>query len=126
MASSSLTKIRDRYDFGSVHGVSVDIFFLFFAMRGQFSSCLDMISILMHVPLHAVCVFDVQVERFVEKPQVFVGNKINAGIYILSQKVLDRIELRPTSIEKEVFPKIASDGKLYAKVRGEEREIMGD
>ena len=41
-----------------------------------------------------------QVERFVEKPQTFVGNKINAGIYILSPKVLDRIELRPTSIEK--------------------------
>jgi len=57
-----------------------------------------------------------KVERFVEKPQVFVGNKINAGIYILSQKVLDRIELRPTSIEKEVFPKIADDGKLYAKL----------
>ncbi|GFP86328.1 probable mannose-1-phosphate guanylyltransferase 1 [Phtheirospermum japonicum] len=53
-----------------------------------------------------------QVERFVEKPKVFVGNKINAGIYILNPSILDRIELRPTSIEKEVFPSIAAERKL--------------
>lgn len=56
------------------------------------------------------------VERFVEKPKVFVGNKINAGIYLLNPSVLDRIELRPTSIEKEVFPRIAADGRLFAMV----------
>lgn len=59
---------------------------------------------------------DGKVDRFVEKPQTFVGNKINAGIYILNPSVLDRIELRPTSIEKEIFPKIADDGSLYAMV----------
>eukprot|EP00894_Picocystis_sp_ML_P005165 jgi/Pico_ML_1/55682/g1337.t1 len=48
---------------------------------------------------------DGKVDRFVEKPQTFVGNKINAGIYILNPSVLDRIELRPTSIEKEIFPR---------------------
>ncbi|KAJ6768073.1 GLUCOSE-1-PHOSPHATE ADENYLYLTRANSFERASE FAMILY PROTEIN-RELATED [Salix koriyanagi] len=57
-----------------------------------------------------------KVERFVEKPKTFVGNKINAGIYLLNPSVIDRIELRPTSIEKEVFPKIAADNKLYAIV----------
>ncbi|KAJ3703922.1 hypothetical protein LUZ61_007627 [Rhynchospora tenuis] len=57
-----------------------------------------------------------RVERFVEKPKIFVGNKINAGIYLLNPSVLDRIELKPTSIEKEIFPKIASDQKLYAMV----------
>eukprot|EP00249_Psilotum_nudum_P021625 c28179_g2_i1 orf=510-1595(-) len=57
-----------------------------------------------------------QVQRFVEKPQTFVGNKINAGIYLLDPVVVDRIELRPTSIEKEVFPKIANEKKLYAMV----------
>ncbi|KAG6758299.1 hypothetical protein POTOM_038639 [Populus tomentosa] len=57
-----------------------------------------------------------KVERFVEKPKIFVGNKINAGIYLLNPSVLDRIELRPTSIEKEVFPKIAAEDKLYAMV----------
>ncbi|GMI69754.1 GDP-MANNOSE PYROPHOSPHORYLASE 1, CYTOKINESIS DEFECTIVE 1, SENSITIVE TO OZONE 1 [Hibiscus trionum] len=57
-----------------------------------------------------------KVERFVEKPKTFVGNKINAGIYLLNPSVLDRIELRPTSIEKEVFPSIAAANKLYAMV----------
>ncbi|KAG6481529.1 probable mannose-1-phosphate guanylyltransferase 2 [Zingiber officinale] len=57
-----------------------------------------------------------RVDRFVEKPKVFVGNKINAGIYLLNPSVLDRIELRQTSMEKEVFPKIASDKLLYAMV----------
>jgi mannose-1-phosphate guanylyltransferase len=54
------------------------------------------------------------VERFVEKPKTFVGDRINAGIYCLSPQVLDRIELRPTSIEKETFPLIARDQRLYA------------
>lgn len=57
-----------------------------------------------------------QVRRFVEKPQNFVGNKINAGIYLLNPQVLDRIQMRPTSIEKEIFPKIAHENKLYAMV----------
>lgn len=55
-----------------------------------------------------------RVERFVEKPQVFVGDRINAGIYCLSPSILDRIENRPTSIEKETFPAVASDEKLFA------------
>eukprot|EP00249_Psilotum_nudum_P025372 c29778_g1_i1 orf=242-1327(+) len=57
-----------------------------------------------------------KVQRFVEKPQIFVGNKINAGIYLLNQEVLNRIQPKPTSMEKEVFPKIAAEGKLYAMV----------
>jgi mannose-1-phosphate guanylyltransferase len=55
-----------------------------------------------------------QIEKFVEKPQLFVSNKINAGLYLFNPKVLDRIELRPTSIEKEVFPNMAFDGELHA------------
>ncbi|KDO48143.1 hypothetical protein CISIN_1g0201131mg, partial [Citrus sinensis] len=57
-----------------------------------------------------------KVEKFVEKPKNFVGNKINAGIYLLNPSVLDRIELKPTSIEKEVFPEIAAENKLFAMV----------
>ncbi|KAK4359274.1 hypothetical protein RND71_021503 [Anisodus tanguticus] len=57
-----------------------------------------------------------RVEKFVEKPKVFVCNKINAGIYLLNPSVLDRIQLRPTSIEKEVFPSIAAEKKLHAMV----------
>lgn len=53
------------------------------------------------------------VERFVEKPQVFVSNRINAGLYIFNPEILDRIQPRPTSIEKEIFPVMAREGKLY-------------
>ncbi|KAM9592476.1 mannose-1-phosphate guanylyltransferase catalytic subunit beta isoform 1-T1 [Trichechus inunguis] len=62
-----------------------------------------------------VCEADTgRIHRFVEKPQVFVSNKINAGMYILSPAVLQRIQLQPTSIEKEVFPVMAKEGQLYA------------
>ncbi|ORX76617.1 mannose-1-phosphate guanyltransferase [Basidiobolus meristosporus CBS 931.73] len=54
------------------------------------------------------------IERFVEKPAEFVSNKINAGLYIFSPKVLERIELKPTSIEKEVFPRMAADSQLHS------------
>jgi len=55
-----------------------------------------------------------KIDRFVEKPQEYVSNKINAGMYIFNVSVLDRIELRPTSIEKETFPAMAADGDLFA------------
>jgi len=55
-----------------------------------------------------------KIERFVEKPQEFVSNKINAGMYIFSPSILDRIEVIPTSIEKEIFPAMAQDNHLYA------------
>lgn len=55
-----------------------------------------------------------KIDSFIEKPQEFISNKINAGIYIFNPSVLKRIELRPMSIEKEVFPHMANDGELYA------------
>lgn len=54
------------------------------------------------------------IDRFVEKPKEYVGNMINAGLYLFNPSILDRIELRPTSIEKETFPAMASDHQLYA------------
>ncbi|XP_040566152.1 mannose-1-phosphate guanylyltransferase catalytic subunit beta [Lepeophtheirus salmonis] len=54
-----------------------------------------------------------RIERFVEKPTEFVSNKINAGLYIFSPGILQRIELKPTSIEKEVFPFMAKDSQLH-------------
>lgn len=54
------------------------------------------------------------IESFVEKPQEFISNKINAGMYIFNPSILDRIPLKPTSIEKEIFPAMASDHQLYA------------
>jgi mannose-1-phosphate guanylyltransferase len=55
-----------------------------------------------------------QIERFVEKPVEYVGNRINAGIYILNPTVLARIAPVPTSIERDVFPAMAMDGGLHA------------
>lgn len=43
-----------------------------------------------------------------------MGDKINAGIYVCSPAILKRIELRPTSIEREVFPHVAADNLLYS------------
>lgn len=74
-----------------------------------------------------VCEADTgRIHRFVEKPQVFVSNKINAGMYILSPAVLQRIQLQPTSIEKEIFPVMAKEGQLYAmELQGEAERPQG-
>lgn len=66
-------------------------------------------GVVVHQPGHAS-----RIDRFVEKPVEFVGNRINAGIYILNTSVLNRIELRPTSIEQETFPAIVKDGQLHS------------
>ena len=66
-------------------------------------------GVVVHKPSHPS-----RIDRFVEKPVEFVGNRINAGIYILNPTVLKRIELRPTSIEQETFPAICKDGELHS------------
>ena len=65
---------------------------------------------------YGVVVYDKsgKIESFVEKPKEFVSNKINAGMYIFNTKILNRIELKPTSIEREVFPAMAKDSQLFA------------
>ncbi|CAK8681528.1 mannose-1-phosphate guanylyltransferase catalytic subunit beta-like isoform X2 [Clavelina lepadiformis] len=52
------------------------------------------------------------IHKFVEKPQEFVSNKINAGMYIFNPSMLNRIEERPMSIEREVFPYMANEHEL--------------
>lgn len=54
------------------------------------------------------------IDRFVEKPVEFVGNRINAGMYILNPSVIDLIEMKPTSIEKETFPQLVEKNQLYS------------
>jgi mannose-1-phosphate guanylyltransferase len=66
-------------------------------------------GVVVHKPNHPS-----RIDRFVEKPVEFVGNRINAGIYILNPSVLKRIDLRPTSIEQETFPAICADGQLHS------------
>jgi mannose-1-phosphate guanylyltransferase len=48
---------------------------------------------------YGVVVYDQKtgmIDKFVEKPPEFVSNKINAGMYIFSPSILDRIEVRGT------------------------------
>ncbi len=57
-----------------------------------------------------------QIKRFVEKPSrgKAPSNLINAGVYALSPEVFDYVAAgRRVSIEREVFPTLARDGKLY-------------
>jgi len=59
---------------------------------------------------------DNRIVRFVEKPSggKASSNLINAGVYVLEPEVFDYIPSgRTVSIEHEVFPKLADEGKLY-------------
>ncbi len=56
--------------------------------------------------------------RFVEKPkrELAPSNDINAGVYVLEPGILDRIGYgERMSIERELFPMLVEEGKLYAK-----------
>lgn len=54
------------------------------------------------------------INDFIEKPQLYISDKINAGIYIFNTSIIDRIEMKPTSIERIIFPKMAIEHDLYA------------
>jgi len=57
-----------------------------------------------------------RIKRFIEKPpkDKVPSNLINAGVYILTPRVFDYIPSgRAVSMEREVFPKLAEEGKLY-------------
>ena len=53
-----------------------------------------------------------RVYNFIEKPQEFLGNKVNAGLYIMNLSVIDKIGLRPHHLERDVFPKLAEEGLI--------------
>ena len=60
---------------------------------------------------------DGRVEAFVEKPPPGTAptNWINAGTYVLEPTVIDRIDDgRKVSIERETFPAIVAEGRLFA------------
>lgn len=64
-----------------------------------------------------------RIRKFVEKPRLkdAPSRWINAGVYLLASEIFGCIEPeRRTSIEREVFPVLASSGKLYGyKYTGE-------
>jgi mannose-1-phosphate guanylyltransferase len=57
---------------------------------------------------------DGRIIKFVEKPKEYVGNKINAGIYIFNNSIIDKIDLRYSMLEKDIFPKLAEEGNMYS------------
>lgn len=61
---------------------------------------------------------DGRVEGFVEKPprDEAPTDEINAGVYVLEPSVLDEIPAgQVASIEREVFPRLAAEGVLFAR-----------
>lgn len=54
-----------------------------------------------------------RVKEFIEKPQVYVGNLINAGIYVFSDTVVKNMQPVAFSLERETFPKLAAEGKIF-------------
>eukprot|EP00347_Sterkiella_histriomuscorum_P020276 403338422 len=56
---------------------------------------------------------DGQVMQFQEKPREFLCNRINAGLYIFNYSIIDKIQLRPSFLERDVFPKLAEEGQLF-------------
>lgn len=54
-----------------------------------------------------------RITGFHEKDATFQGSAlISAGVYLLRRRVLDLISQSPCSIEQDVFPKLAAEGKL--------------
>ena len=60
-----------------------------------------------------------RITRFIEKPpkEAAPTNRINAGVYALNPEIFNYIpEKRKVSMEREVFPKLVEEGKLYGYV----------
>jgi len=56
-----------------------------------------------------------KIKRFIEKPkrEEAPSNFINAGLYILDPEVIDILPDGFSMVEKDLFPKLAAQGKLY-------------
>ncbi|MCW4053876.1 MAG: NDP-sugar synthase [Candidatus Bathyarchaeota archaeon] len=60
-----------------------------------------------------------RIKRFIEKPAKGTAptNLINAGIYVLSPEIFSYIPKgKHVSMEREIFPKLVEEGKLYGHV----------
>ena len=56
-----------------------------------------------------------RIRDFVEKPKSKTrSHLINSGIYVLSPEVFKYIDVKATRLEKDVFPRLAAENKLYA------------
>jgi len=62
-----------------------------------------------------VRIIDERIVEFVEKPslQQAPSNMINSGFYILEPEVIDLVKPKKTSMEREIFPQIAEQSRLF-------------
>ena len=86
-----------------------------FHMKHNALATLALSSVADPIGLGAVKLQGPMVTEFLEKPS---KNKIesyvvNAGIFVFQPEVFDYIDNKMLSLEKEVFPKIAKENKLY-------------
>ncbi|KAJ6237010.1 mannose-1-phosphate guanyltransferase beta [Anaeramoeba flamelloides] len=59
------------------------------------------------------------VQRFVEKPQTFVGNLINTGVVVVNPRLLELIpENKFCSLEREIYPKLVGQQCIYCFQKG--------
>ncbi|EPR79893.1 Mannose-1-phosphate guanyltransferase [Spraguea lophii 42_110] len=62
---------------------------------------------------------DGTIKKFWEKPDTYISNLINAGIYILSWDVLKKLQVKESYLEKDVFPQMCDNRKLgYFELNG--------
>ncbi|KAJ3429793.1 mannose-1-phosphate guanyltransferase beta [Anaeramoeba flamelloides] len=60
-----------------------------------------------------------RVQRFVEKPQTFVGNLINTGVVVINSKVLELIpENKFCSLEREIYPQLVDKQCIFCFQKG--------
>jgi NDP-sugar pyrophosphorylase family protein len=56
------------------------------------------------------------VTKFTEKPKGISSSLMNAGLYIMEPEIVEYISKVPSSLEKDVFPKLADRGLLAGYV----------
>jgi mannose-1-phosphate guanylyltransferase len=54
-----------------------------------------------------------KISRFVEKPQQFMSDKINAGIYLFNCSIVEKIPDGPCSLERDVFPFLTENDNIW-------------
>jgi D-glycero-D-manno-heptose 1,7-bisphosphate phosphatase len=54
--------------------------------------------------------------RFVEKQKAAGPGPINAGIYVVPAEIVETITALPCSIEADIFPRLAREGRLFGTI----------
>ncbi|MEQ8803630.1 HAD-IIIA family hydrolase [Haliea sp.] len=55
------------------------------------------------------------ITAFREKPKLPQSGLINSGVYWLKAQMIDAIEVGPCSLEQDVFPRLASEGRMLGR-----------